>query len=61
MADWDSLWVNAELATMISGGEPYGTISSGAIAVSDGRIAWLGDVADLPAKPPAKPPAGCRA
>ncbi len=53
MADWDALWVNAELATMTPGGEPYGTVSDGAIAVAEGRIAWLGGVADLPAKPDA--------
>ncbi len=51
MADWDALWVNAELATMTPEGEPYGAVSGGAIAVSDGRIAWLGRSADLPAKP----------
>ena len=51
MANWDALWVNAELATMTPGGEPYGTVSDGAIAVADGRIAWLGGSADLPAKP----------
>ena len=51
MADWDALWVNAELATMIPGDEPYGAVSDGAIAVADGRIAWLGKAAELPAKP----------
>ena len=51
MAEWESLWVNAELATMTPGGAPYGAISDGAIAVADGRIAWLGPAAELPAEP----------
>ncbi len=46
---WDGLWVNnARLATMVSGGAAYGAISDGAIAVADGRIAWVGPSADLP-------------
>ncbi len=49
MAEWDDLWVNAELATMTPGGGAYGAVSDGAIAVRDGRIAWLGRAADLPA------------
>jgi imidazolonepropionase len=38
----DALWVNANLATMVSGGAPYGTLRDGAIAVQDGRISWVG-------------------
>jgi len=45
---WGGLWVNARLATMVSGGVSYGTISDGAIAVANGRIAWVGPRADLP-------------
>ncbi|WP_420473137.1 imidazolonepropionase [Noviherbaspirillum sp. ST9] len=45
---WDSLWVNVHLATMSSAGG-YGEIRDGAIAVRDGRIAWLGRRSDLPA------------
>jgi imidazolonepropionase len=37
----DALWVNAHLATM-AGGEPYGAIRDGALAVTDGRISWVG-------------------
>ncbi|HEV7814736.1 MAG TPA: imidazolonepropionase [Janthinobacterium sp.] len=40
MASWDVLYTNVNLATM-SGGA-YGEIPDGAIAVRDGRIAWLG-------------------
>ena len=42
MAEWDAFWIDAELATMIPGGDPYGAISDGAVAVAAGRIAWLG-------------------
>ncbi|WMW82503.1 imidazolonepropionase [Undibacterium cyanobacteriorum] len=43
---WDSLWINVHLATMRDG---YGEIVDGAIAVKDGKIAWLGSVSALPA------------
>ncbi|WP_230404291.1 MULTISPECIES: imidazolonepropionase [Undibacterium] len=42
---WDSLWMNVHLATMVDG---YGEIRDAAIAVKDGRIAWLGAYVDLP-------------
>jgi imidazolonepropionase len=42
---WDSCWLNVHLATMRDG---YGEIRNAAIAVKDGRIAWLGPQADLP-------------
>jgi imidazolonepropionase len=51
MAQWDAIWINAQLATMTPGGDPYGAISDGAMAVADGRIAWTGRAADLPEKP----------
>lgn len=37
----DALWVNAHLATM-AGGQPYGAIRDGALAVTGGRISWVG-------------------
>jgi imidazolonepropionase len=46
---WDTLWLDANLATMTPGGAPYGAIERGAIGVKDGRIAWIGYAADLPA------------
>ena len=49
MADWDLLLTDTRLATMGAGGVPYGVIEDGAIAVADGRIAWLGSAKDLPA------------
>jgi imidazolonepropionase len=47
---WDTLWVDANLATMAPG-KAYGAIERGAVAAKDGRIAWVGFAADLP-KPP---------
>ncbi|MEO5934461.1 MAG: imidazolonepropionase, partial [Duganella sp.] len=46
MTDWDVLFTNVHLATMAGG---YGEVRDAAIAVKDGRIAWLGPVAALPA------------
>ncbi|MYM25588.1 imidazolonepropionase [Duganella sp. FT135W] len=42
---WDVLFTNVHLATMADG---YGEIRDAAIAVKDGRIAWLGPQAELP-------------
>lgn len=53
MADWDTIWINANLATMTAGGAPYGAIADAALAVQNGRIAWTGPMADLPGKPDA--------
>ncbi len=44
---WDVLFTNVHLATMAEG---YGEIRDGAIAVKDGRIAWLGPQAELPSR-----------
>ena len=47
--EWDALWVNARLATMAPGARtPYGAIEPGAIAVAEGRIAWVGEMDALP-------------
>ncbi|MEQ8370427.1 MAG: imidazolonepropionase [Alphaproteobacteria bacterium] len=50
---WDRMWTNVNLATMAdnAGHGGYGAISDGAIAVADGRIAWIGTMADLPGTP----------
>ncbi len=42
---WDQLWTNAAIATMEDG---FGLIADGAVAAQDGRIAWVGAMADLP-------------
>ena len=39
--------VNASLATM-QPGAPYGVVRNGALAVRDGRIAWLGPRSEMP-------------
>ena len=49
---WDSLWINVHLATMAKSASEenaYGEIRDAAIAVKDGKIAWLGTCAELPA------------
>src|SRR5215475_14108933 len=48
---WDTLWTNGRLATMRDNGAPYGALENAAIGVKDGRIAWLGAMADLPGEP----------
>jgi len=47
MTDCDLLIVNANLATM-TGGPDCGAIRDGALAVTGGRIAWVGACRDLP-------------
>jgi imidazolonepropionase len=43
------LWLGGRLATMDpTAAGPYGAIEDGAIAVEDGRIAWIGRAAELP-------------
>ncbi|WP_371819164.1 imidazolonepropionase [Roseococcus sp. SDR] len=46
MPSWDDLWLDARLVTMQ--GDGLGLIEPGAIAAKDGRIAWVGAMADLP-------------
>ena len=46
---WDRLWIDARLATMA--GSDYGAIEHGALAVADGRIAWVGPQKALPGAP----------
>jgi len=64
---WEKLWIKARLATMVSRAEdgnpgststtrpttPYGLIENGAFAVTGGKIAWAGPMADLPGPPDA--------
>jgi imidazolonepropionase len=43
------IWANARIATMAAGAPaPYGMVEDGALAVQDGRIAWVGRRKDLP-------------
>lgn len=47
---WDSVWRGADLATMAKtgDGDGFGTIHNGAMALKDGRIAWIGPADALP-------------
>lgn len=45
---WDVLFTNCHAATMMPGGVPYGAIRDAALAVKDGRIAWIGPARDAP-------------
>lgn len=47
-SDCDSVFINVHLATMAGDGHGYGELRDGAIAVTDGRIAWIGARADAP-------------
>jgi imidazolonepropionase len=51
MTQWDSLWIDGHVATMVRGAAPYGAIRDGAVAVRDGKIAWVGPRSGLPDKP----------
>ena len=43
-----TLFTDCSVATMAPGQGPYGLIADAAVAVRDGRIAWVGPRADLP-------------
>jgi len=47
---WDALWLDARLARMTNDA-PYGLLENAAIAVKDGRIAFVGPESDLPGVP----------
>jgi imidazolonepropionase len=49
---WDAIWTDGRVATM-AGGVPYGSVEGAAIAVAEGRIAWLGPTGELPGRPEA--------
>ena len=48
MSEWDLLLTNARFATMEPGGDPYGALEGAAMAVREGKIAWLGPQDVLP-------------
>ena len=48
MSHWDLLLTNARIATMQRGASEFGVIDNGAVAVSGGDIAWVGDASGLP-------------
>jgi imidazolonepropionase len=46
---FDRLWTNAQLATLFRGSPGLGIVAPGAIGERDGRLAFVGAAADLPA------------
>ncbi len=49
MPEWDQLWLDVNIATMApQSDEPYGAIKEAAVAVKDGKIAWVGQRRHLP-------------
>ena len=44
----DTLWINANIATMTVSEHPYGLMDNAAIAIHGGLIQWLGSMSDLP-------------
>lgn len=48
MSDWDLLLTDARVATMRADTDGYGIVEDAAVAIADGRIAWLGAAAELP-------------
>jgi imidazolonepropionase len=49
MADWDLLLTDARIATMRDVDAGYGVIEDGAIAITQGSIAWVGAQSERPA------------
>lgn len=47
---WDVIWTNAVIATMMPG-VGYGLLENAALAVKNGKVAWIGSMSDLHAKP----------
>jgi imidazolonepropionase len=47
-SDWQTLFVNVNIATMSDQSKSYGTIQNGALAISNGKIVWLGSIDNLP-------------
>jgi imidazolonepropionase len=45
---WQTLWLNVNLATMNNGAENYGEIMNGALAIANGKIVWIGKQSELP-------------
>ena len=48
MTNWDLLLTGARIATMRADASGYGEIEQAAVAISDGKLAWVGPEAELP-------------
>ncbi len=46
-ADWETVFINAQLAPMTDGGDAYGQIDASSLAVKDGLISWIGHPEEL--------------
>lgn len=44
---WDALFINAEIATMVAGGDAYGLVRDGAVGVRNGDISFIGPMREL--------------
>lgn len=44
---WDSVWYNASIATCSAKEKGYGLLTNAAIAIHQGKIAWVGEMGDL--------------
>lgn len=47
MFKWDTLIINANIATMAEGADTYGMIKDGAVGILNGDIEWLGTTAGI--------------
>jgi imidazolonepropionase len=45
---FDTIWLDARLGTLARGGPGLGVVERGAVAAKDGRIAFVGPMAELP-------------
>jgi imidazolonepropionase len=45
---FDTIWLDARLGTLAPGGPGLGIVERGAVAAKDGRIAFVGPMAELP-------------
>ncbi len=48
---WDCLWHDLHLVTLAPTASGYGIIEEGALAITGGKIAWIGPARDLPGRP----------
>jgi len=49
MTDWDLLLTDLRIATLRDAASGYGIIEDGALAIANGKIAWLGPLSERPA------------
>ena len=47
MFKWDTLIINANIATMAEGSHAYGVIENGAVGILNNRIEWIGTTAGI--------------